>query len=86
MPEITLEDVRRHHNSWLAENNRVVIVTAPEKEGVEIPNEAALETVLAAVEKKEDEPLPPCEISCCPPNLQIPDPDGMMECCFCEGE
>ena len=31
-------------------------------------------------------PLPTCAIACCPPNLQIPAPDGTIECCFCKEE
>lgn len=34
----------------------------------------------------ESKPLPPCRVSCCPPELAIPAPDGTIECCFCEGE
>ncbi len=25
-----------------------------------------------------------CHESCCPPELLIPDPDGMIECCLCD--
>ncbi len=50
MPGITLEDVNAVGERWMRENNRVVLVTAPEKEGVELPTEDEL---LAAIERAD---------------------------------
>jgi hypothetical protein len=27
--------------------------------------------------------LPPCKVSCCPPNVRVVTDDGSIECCFC---
>jgi zinc protease len=42
LPTITLDDVNRLASQWITEENRVVIVQAPIKDGVTIPTEAAL--------------------------------------------
>ena len=49
VPEITLEDVNEVGNAWLRPDNRVIVVTAPEKDGLEMPSEAALLAVLTGV-------------------------------------
>lgn len=58
LPGISLEEVNLQAENWLGENNRVVLVNAPEKEGLEIPDEHALESLLSSVEQKE---IPPYE-------------------------
>jgi zinc protease len=68
MPEITLEEINRLGGEWITERNRVVLVSAPEKEGLTVPSEEDLQTVLASVEDADikpyvdtvsDEPLMP---------------------------
>ena len=49
VPGITLEDVNEVGNAWLRPDNRVIVVSAPEKDGLEMPSEAALLAVLAGV-------------------------------------
>jgi zinc protease len=49
VPEITLGEINRMAKEWYPETNRLVLVTAPEKAGVAVPDEAALAAVLKAV-------------------------------------
>ena len=49
LPGITLEDTNGIAQAWLAEQGRVVLASAPEKEGLETPTEDDLLGVFAAV-------------------------------------
>ncbi|MCH8811240.1 MAG: insulinase family protein [Gemmatimonadetes bacterium] len=49
VPEITLEEVNQVGREWIHPDNRIVVVTGPEKEGLEMPSEEALLAVLAGV-------------------------------------
>ena len=49
VPGITLEEVNQVGREWIHPENRVVVVTGPEKEGLEMPSEEALLAVLAGV-------------------------------------
>ncbi|MCG6187660.1 M16 family metallopeptidase [Maribellus maritimus] len=55
MPGITLEEVNELANQWIKKENRVVIVTAPEIEGVDVPTEEDIFALLDEVEKTEIE-------------------------------
>lgn len=57
-PQITLDEVNAVAKSRLAADNRVVLVTAPEKEGVEVPG---VEQVRAAVARAAQADLQPYE-------------------------
>ncbi len=56
VPTITLDDVTRVAEANLASTNRVVLAAGPEKEGVELPTQEALENTLARVAAAEIEP------------------------------
>lgn len=56
VPEITLDEVNRVADEWLTDEDRVVVVSAPEKEGIEAPAEEDLLAVVAAVDQAEIEP------------------------------
>jgi len=56
LPEITLAEVNALASSWLGDSNRVVTVVAPKKEGLVIPDQPALVTVIAASAAKEVSP------------------------------
>ena len=56
VPEITLEEVNRVADEWLTDEDRVVVVSAPEKEGLEAPADADLLAVVQAVESAPVEP------------------------------
>jgi zinc protease len=50
LPSIQLEETDRLAREWITDANRVILVDGPEKEGAEVPGEADLLAVFAAVE------------------------------------
>jgi zinc protease len=42
LPEIQLDEVNQLAKQWITDSNMVVLITAPDKEGVEVPDEAAI--------------------------------------------
>ena len=56
VPEIQLEEVNRLAREWITDRNRVVMVSAPEKEGLAVPTEEELSGVFGAVTAEELEP------------------------------
>jgi zinc protease len=52
LPEITLKEVNALAGDWFPENNRLVLVTAPQAAGVTLPTQAQLEGAVAAVKEK----------------------------------
>lgn len=56
LPTITLEEVNRLVQEWISEENRVILVSAPEKAEVELPTEGELLAVTAAAQAQEVEP------------------------------
>ena len=66
IPTITLEEINKLADKWIRKNNTVVLVNAPEKEGLKLPSESELrgifnkvetETVTAYEDKTSDLPL-----------------------------
>jgi zinc protease len=53
VPGITLEEVNYLAGSWMSESNRVVLLSAPEKEDIIIPGESELETLFSSVKQKD---------------------------------
>ncbi len=50
MPSITLEEVNKMINSWITDGkNCVIVITAPEKSGVKIPNEETVKSIFKSV-------------------------------------
>ncbi len=56
IPEITLEEVNQVGRDWITDKNRVIMVNAPEKEGLTIPTEADLAAVIESIETMEIAP------------------------------
>ncbi len=56
MPGITLEEINDLAKKWITDENRVVVITAPEIEGVKVPTEDEIRNVLEEVENTEIEP------------------------------
>ena len=52
LPEITLAELNSLAREWSPEGNRVVVVSAPEKPGVVVPDEAKLAAVIKTVTAK----------------------------------
>ncbi len=53
MPGITLEEVNALAKKWVTDKNRVVIITAPEIEGVKMPTEQEILALLKEVEEQD---------------------------------
>ncbi|MEE3185486.1 MAG: insulinase family protein [Gemmatimonadota bacterium] len=53
IPEITLTEVNQIGSEWIRPQNRVVVVTGPEKEDLDMPSEEALLAVLTGVADME---------------------------------
>ncbi len=45
MPGITLEEINRHAETWITDENMVLVVTAPDKEGLKVPSADILATL-----------------------------------------
>ena len=56
VPEITLEDINRLGKEWITDHNRVIMVSAPEKEDLQMPTEEELLDVLVSVADIEIKP------------------------------
>ena len=53
VPGVGLEEVNRLAREWITDRNRVILVSAPEKEGNRVPGEQELLEVFASVEASE---------------------------------
>ena len=51
LPEITLAEINALAKEWVPDRNRVVLVNAPEKPGLTVPDEAKLSAVIASARK-----------------------------------
>jgi zinc protease len=58
VPGITLDEVNQMAGKWLADENRVVLVNAPQKRGLKIPDESSLLSSFATVAQQD---IPPYE-------------------------
>ena len=52
LPSIKLEEINELARKWITDENRVVVVTAPEITGVPVPSEAEIKNVLAEVKQE----------------------------------
>ena len=78
VPEIPLEEINSLGKEWLTEHNRVIMVSAPEKEELAVPTEEELLAVFDAVEEKEIEPY--VDTTLTQPLLsEIPEPGEIAE-------
>ena len=63
LPGVTLEETNAFAQDWLTERGRVITVSGPEKEGLEIPTQEEVNAVFAAVADKEIEPYEADELA-----------------------
>ena len=73
LPGITLEEVNRIADNWITEQNRVVMLSAPEKAGSPLPTETVLSALIDSVTKASVAPYVD-KISAEPlvPNVPLP--------------
>ncbi|HEY3389603.1 MAG TPA: insulinase family protein, partial [Prolixibacteraceae bacterium] len=55
MPSITLNEVNELAKKWITDENRVVVITAPEVAGVAVPTESEIRNLLAEVQQTKIE-------------------------------
>jgi len=77
VPDIQVEEINALVDEWITNTNRVVLVNAPEKEGVSVPSEADLLAVIEAVQQKEIEPYEE-NVSDEPLVANIPEPGTVL--------
>ena len=53
LPEIKLEEINAVAKQWFTDKNRIITVTAPDKPGVKLPDEAKLTAVIKAAPGKD---------------------------------
>ncbi|MFQ5633144.1 MAG: insulinase family protein, partial [bacterium] len=53
LPEITLDEINRMSKAWITDKNRVIMVNAPEKDGISVPSEKQLLAVFDAAREKQ---------------------------------
>ncbi len=53
LPEITLAEINALAKEWVPDRNRVVLVNAPEKPGLTVPDEAKLSAVITSAVRKD---------------------------------
>lgn len=56
LPTISLNELNQLAREWITESNRVLLVSGPEKEGVDLPGESALAEVFTQVDTGEIDP------------------------------
>ena len=56
VPEITLDEINKIAKEWFPDRNRLIIVRAPDKSGLVVPDEAKLAGVIKAAAAKELKP------------------------------
>lgn len=55
LPEVTLQEVNQLAGEFITDENRVVLITAPEKEGVSVPSEEEVKSMLEEAENMQVE-------------------------------
>jgi zinc protease len=79
LPTIKLEDINKVAEQLLMKENRVVMVNTPEKEGVKLPTEETLQSVLNKVENEKIEPYVD-KVKNVPLVKQLPKPGSVLAC------
>lgn len=56
LPKIDKEEIERIHKKYMKNRPRVLVITGPEKEGLEYPDEGRIDSLIEKVEKSSVEP------------------------------
>jgi len=51
LPTVSIDQINQLASKWMTDENRVIIVNGPEKEGISLPSEDAIKKTLAEVQK-----------------------------------
>jgi zinc protease len=78
LPEITLDDINNMGKEWITDKNIVALVTAQEKEGVDIPDESDINSIIKSVKNITIEPYTE-NIQDSPLLKEIPEGTGVTE-------
>ncbi|HSM36923.1 MAG TPA: insulinase family protein [Longimicrobiales bacterium] len=78
VPGVTLEEVNTLASRWITEVNRVILVSGPEKEGLDMPAEEELLAVFREVESSEIEPFED-RVASGPLVAVVPEPGSVVE-------
>lgn len=78
LPSIQLEEVNKLIANYLKDNNRVIVITGPEKEGLKKATEAEVKSLLEAVEKEDLKPYEDKEVAASLITNELPRP-GKVE-------
>lgn len=63
LPTVTIDQINALPKKWMIDENRVMIVQGPEKEGIKLPSEEEVRKTLAEVQKMDIEPYKDKEIA-----------------------
>lgn len=63
LPTVTLDQINALPKKWMVDENRVMIIQGPEKEGIKLPAESQIRNILAEVQKMTIEPYKDKEIA-----------------------
>ena len=77
MPTISLDEVNALAKKWITNENRVVVVTAPEKQGIPVPKEEEVRNLLEEIQKTSVTAYQD-EISSEPLMRTLPDPGKIV--------
>ena len=78
MPTIELEEVNALASEWTSPHSRVVMINAPEKEGLQVPDEGGLQALFEQVAGKRIEPYAE-SVSDLPIVADLPAPGQILE-------
>ena len=56
LPGISLEEINQMAKKWITDENRVIVITGPDKEGAPMPDKAKVLAMLEAVKQKDIQP------------------------------
>ena len=77
IPGIQVGEVNKLVSEWITDKNRVIVVNAPEKEGLTVPTEAELLDIITRVQQKDVEPYVE-DVSDDPLVAQMPTPGKVV--------
>jgi zinc protease len=78
LPDITLEEINQLTEKWITDTDRLVVITAPEKEGFTLPEEAEIILLMEEVSTKKLKPFED-DVLDAPLISSVPEPASIVE-------